>query len=116
MNIEEVRTYCLSKNRVTEDFPFDQNTLAFKVCGKIFCLTDVEELPLKINLKCDPDYAIELREQFAAIMPGYHMNKKHWNTICVTDIANSTFVKSLIDHSYDLVVSGLTKKLRDQLK
>ncbi|MFU8843816.1 MAG: MmcQ/YjbR family DNA-binding protein [Bacteroidales bacterium] len=83
MNIESLRNYCLSKNGVTESFPFDKSTLVFKVMGKMFALTDLEDEILTVNLKCNPENAIRLREEFPAIQPGYHMNKKHWNTIFI---------------------------------
>lgn len=111
MNIEELRDYCLSKKGVTEEFPFDQNTLVFKVMGKMFALADVDIFD-GINLKCDPEKAIELREKFPAISPGYHMNKKHWNTIINDGSLDASFIFSLIDDSYNLVVKGLTKKDR----
>ncbi len=119
MNIEQLREYCLSKKETTEDFPFDKDTLVFKVLGKIFALVPLgnwEQGKASINLKCDPEYAIELREQFESIYPGYHMNKKHWNTIDLYkgDLQNSLIIK-LIDHSYHMVVKGMTKKLREQL-
>ncbi|WP_068596508.1 MmcQ/YjbR family DNA-binding protein [Vaginella massiliensis] len=116
MNIEEIRLYCLQKSGVTEDFPFDDEVLTFKILGKIFCLSNLHSIPLKINLKCDPDYAIELRERYEAVTPGYHMSKKHWNTICVADTIEPALVYSLIDHSYDCVVKGMPKKQRNQLK
>ncbi|MEL4456282.1 MmcQ/YjbR family DNA-binding protein [Lutimonas vermicola] len=115
MHIEEFRAYCLSKNRVTEEFPFDENTLVFKVYGKMFALTGLEEPDLKVNLKCDPEKAISLREHYKSITAGFHMNKKHWNTVEVDGSFSDDFFKDLIDHSYDLVVKGLPKKLRDQL-
>ena len=115
MHIEEFRAYCLSKNRVTEEFPFDENTLVFKVCGKMFALTGLEEPDLKVNLKCDPEKAISLREQYESITAGFHMNKKHWNTVEVDGSFSDDFFKDLIDHSYDLVVKGLPQKLKEQL-
>ncbi|MCF6297113.1 MAG: MmcQ/YjbR family DNA-binding protein [Flavobacteriaceae bacterium] len=115
MNIEEIRTYCLSKPSVTEDFPFDDTTLVFKVLGKMFALTGLNRQPPAINLKCDPEKAIELREEYDGIIfAGFHMNKKHWNTVEITNLAQK-FVIELIDHSYDMVVKGMSKKLRDQL-
>ncbi len=114
MNIEQVREHCLSKKGVTEDFPFDEVTLVFKVMGKIFALTSLEG-DLSVNLKCDPARAVELREKFSAVQPGYHMNKKHWNTVFADGSMSWDFIKELIDNSYELVVSGLTVKLRDQL-
>lgn len=116
MNVEELRHYCLSKKGVTESFPFDAETLVFKVMGKMFCLVALERLPPQCNLKCDPQRATELRETHDGnIIPGYHMSKKHWNTILLDNVPPS-LVLQLIDHSYDLVVSGLTKKLQKELK
>jgi predicted DNA-binding protein (MmcQ/YjbR family) len=114
MNIETFREYCLSRKGVTEEFPFDQETLVFKVLGKIFALTDVD-LFESINLKCDPERVPELRERFPAVQPGYHMNKKHWNTIVMDGSIPDSLLREWIDHSYDLVVAGLPRKLREQL-
>lgn len=111
MNIEEFREYCISKPGVTEDFPFDANTLVFKVMGKMFALTDLVD-EFSLNLKCDPERAIELREQFPAIRPGYHMNKAHWNTIMMDGSLNQKLILELIDHSYQLVVDKLPKGKR----
>jgi predicted DNA-binding protein (MmcQ/YjbR family) len=103
MNAEEIRMYALSKENVTEGFPFGENTLVFKVNEKIFLLMGLDSHPLQFNVKCNPDRAIELREEYPdAIMPGYHMNKKHWNTIIV-DGLKSIMIKEMIDDSYDLV-------------
>ena len=115
MNIERYREYCLTKRGVTEDFPFDNITLVFKVGGKMFALTNVE-LFQSLNLKCDPERAIELRETFNAVQPGYHMSKKHWNTIRIGEDAPDQLLFELIDHSYDLVFDSLTKKVRDELQ
>lgn len=115
MDIESFRDYCLSKSGVTETFPFDENTLVFKVLDKMFALTDVD-LFVSINLKCDPERAIELREQFDGITPGYHMNKKHWNTILTNGSVPENLLIELIDHSYDLVVKSLPKKLQQKLR
>ena len=115
MNIEELRDYCLSKPQVTESFPFDESTLVFKVGGKMFALTGLEKFPPAINLKCDPNYALELRESYEVIQPGFHMNKKHWNTILYQENLSPELFKELIDHSYDLVVKSLTKKIRLEL-
>jgi predicted DNA-binding protein (MmcQ/YjbR family) len=115
MDIEAFRVYCLSKPMVIEDFPFDQTTLVFKVCGKIFALTGLDNIEFKVNLKCDPDRAVELREAYESISPGFHMNKKHWNTVIVDGSFSNDLFRDLIDHSYDLVVKGLPRKLRDQL-
>ena len=115
MNIESFRAYCLAKNGVTEEFPFDEQTLVFKVMGKIFALADVD-LFESVNLKCDPERAIELREQHPEIIPGYHMNKKHWNTVAMSGALADTFLKELIDHSYELVVAKLPLQLRAGLE
>ncbi len=115
MNIEELREYCISKKGVTECFPFDEVTLVFKVMGKMFALTNLDG-PTTINLKCDPDHAIELREQYPDILPGYHMNKVHWNTVNVQGSLSNQMITELIDHSYDLVVKSLTRKLREELQ
>jgi len=116
MNIEEFRAYCLSKKGVTESFPFDEQTLVFKIMGKMFALSGLEYNPAKANLKCDPERSIELREQFPdQIYPGYHMDKKHWNTVEIEGNLPPALIVELIDHSYDLVVKGLTKKLQAEL-
>lgn len=114
MTIDTLRDYCLSKPHVTESFPFDQQTLVFKVAGKMFALADVQEFT-SVNLKCDPENAIELRESYSGIQPGYHMSKKHWNTVLVnSDVSHEMFLR-LVDDSYNLVVSSLPKKLRHEL-
>lgn len=113
MNIESIREYCLKKNGVTESFPFGEDVLVFKVMDKIFLLTSLSE-PHEFNVKCDPEYAIELREKYDSILPGYHMNKKHWNTVNFYELPEA-LVLQLIDHSYQLVKQSLTKKLRDQM-
>ncbi len=115
MNIESFRDYCLAKPGVTEGFPFDTKTLVFKVMGKMFALTNVD-LFESINLKCDPDYAIEIRETYSAVKPGYHMSKKHWNTVIVNADVNDLQVLEWTNHSYDLVVKSLSKRLRDELQ
>ncbi len=109
MDIEKIREYCLNKNGVTESFPFDDETLVFKVISKMFCLCNLT-FPLSINLKCDPDKAIDLRERFMEITPGYHMNKKHWNTIDINGTLKDTLILEMIDDSYSLCVQKLTKK------
>jgi predicted DNA-binding protein (MmcQ/YjbR family) len=111
MNIEEFREYCIAKPGVTEEFPFDENTLVFKVMGKMFALTDLVD-EFSLNLKCDPERAIALREQYPAIQPGYHMSKVHWNTIKMDSSLNEKLILELIDHSYDLVVGKLPKGKR----
>ena len=115
MNIEELRAYCLSLKGVTEDFPFDEGTLVFKVVGKIFCLTDLEG-DFSINVKNEPEKNIELREEYPAIKPGYHMSKMHWNTIEIDGSIPDDFIKNLIDESYDLVVLKLKKPEQQKLK
>lgn len=115
MNVEQVREYCLSKKGTTESFPFDEHTLVFKVMGKMFALVALERMPFQINLKCDPERAIELREEYdGVIIPGYHMSKTHWNTVYVEQLP-AEFVIELIDHSYQLVVDKLPKKTKEEL-
>jgi predicted DNA-binding protein (MmcQ/YjbR family) len=114
LNIESFRSYCLSKKGVTEEFPFDENTLVYKVMGKMFALTDLEQFE-SINLKCDPERAMQLREEFPAVLPGYHMNKKHWNTVLMDGSIPDRTIRSWIDDSYDLVVASLSKPLRHEL-
>ncbi len=114
MNIEEYHNYCLAKKGVTAEFPFDQETLVFKVMGKMFALTDVDHF-VSVNLKCNPGKAVELRESNAGILPGYHMNKKHWNTVMADGTVDDELLIELIDHSYELVVDGLPKKEREFL-
>lgn len=114
MNIEEFRAYCLAMSGVTEEFPFGSDTLVFKVVGKMFALTDVE-LFTSVNLKCDPEKALELREQYSGVTPGYHMSKKHWNTVLMDGSIADKLVKEWVDDSYKLVVAGLPKKVRMEL-
>lgn len=116
MNIEDIRIYCLSKKGTSESFPFDNDTLVFKVRDKMFALLGITNDPLSMNLKCDQEKAIELREKHAAILPGYHMNKNHWNTILLDGSLESSLVRQLIDDSYDLVLNSLSKKQREELK
>ncbi len=110
MNIEEFRLYCLEKPGVSESFPFDEHTLVFKVLNKMFALAGLERIPFSINLKCDPERAILLRDEHPEILPGYHMNKKHWNTINCEGQLTSKMIQELIDHSYQLVWNSLSKK------
>jgi len=114
MNIEELREYCVSKPGVSEEFPFDEVTLVFKVRSKMFALTNLDG-DWTLALKCDPDRAIELREQFPAIQPGYHMSKIHWNTMMMDGSLSSKLILELIDHSYKLVVNKLPLKVRQSL-
>ena len=115
MDAETIRVYCLSKAGVTEGFPFDNETLVFKVQHKMFALINLEG-DLRINLKCDPERAIELRELFSAVVPGYHMNKNHWNTVKIDGTVPKEHIFAWIDHSYALVFRGFPKKLQEELK
>ncbi|MFD1629126.1 MmcQ/YjbR family DNA-binding protein [Pseudopedobacter beijingensis] len=112
MNIEELRDYCIAKKGVTESFPFDNDTLVFKVEGKIFLLVNVEKAD-SFNVKCDPEEAIKQREAYSAIVPGYHMNKKHWNTVLLNHGLNRQLLCKLIDDSYRLIIKGLPKKVQE---
>ncbi|MCC5929936.1 MAG: MmcQ/YjbR family DNA-binding protein [Cyclobacteriaceae bacterium] len=114
MNIEDFRLYCLSKKGVTEELPFDDNTLVFKVMGKIFAIADIEDFE-SFNVKCDPKIAVELREKHLEVTPGYHMNKKHWNTVNTHGSIPDALLQQWIDHSYDLVVAKLSHKDRNLL-
>lgn len=118
MNIEAYFEYCLSKKSVTEHFPFDEDTLVFKVGGKMFALASLREWESGnpgVNLKCDPERAEELRAAYDDIRPGYHMSKVHWNTIAVNRDVPDSMIKELIDHSYDLVFKSLTKKIQQEI-
>jgi predicted DNA-binding protein (MmcQ/YjbR family) len=118
MNLENYYEYCLSKNGVTEHFPFDEDTLVFKVGGKMFALTSLlqwEKGNPSVNLKCDPERAQELRADYDAIQPGFHMSKIHWNTITVNQDVPDALLKELMDHSYDLVYKSLTKKIQGEI-
>lgn len=120
MDIEQIRDYCLSKKGTTEDFPFDEDILTFKVLGKMFALIGLnnwEEGEKSINLKCDPEYALELRDRYNSVRAGYHMSKKHWNTLYIHEGELSPkCICELIDHSYDMVVKGMTKKMQNSLQ
>ena len=119
MNIEHFRDYCLSKTAVTEHFSFDNDTLVFKICNKMFALGSLkrwENGEAFINLKCNPEYAQELREEYDSIKPGYHMHKQQWNSVYVqAGELSQELIKDLIDHSYNMVVKGLSKKMRADL-
>lgn len=115
MNIEAYRNYCLKKKGVTEDFPFDNNTLVFKVMDKLFALTDVEMFA-SVNLKVDPEEGVEIREKYSSVLPGYHMNKKHWITVLIDGTIPDKLFQSWIDKSYDLVVAKLTKTQKAALE
>lgn len=110
MDIEQFRQYCLSKPDATEDFPFDEVTLCLRVGGKIFAITGLDSEVFTVNLKCDPERALALREQYPEVQPGFHMNKKHWNTVDFTGALGNALLRELIDHSYDLVQRSLKRK------
>ncbi|NND62688.1 MAG: MmcQ/YjbR family DNA-binding protein [Flavobacteriaceae bacterium] len=115
MNIEEVRDYCLAKKGVTESFPFDEVTLVFKVMNKMFALASLERNPLTVNLKCDPERSVSLREQYdGEIIPGFHMNKLHWNTVTMEGNVPRDLIIELIDHSYQLIIDSLPKKTQKE--
>lgn len=114
MNIEELREYCLSLKGVEEGFPFDQNNLVFSVRGKMFCATNVNTFEF-INVKCDPDKAIQLREQYEDVTPGYYMNKAHWNSVKTTGKLSDAMIQEWISDSYHLVVASLPKKIQKEL-
>ncbi|WP_207423190.1 MmcQ/YjbR family DNA-binding protein [Desertivirga brevis] len=114
MDIEVLREICLKKKGVTESFPFDENTLVFKVGGKVFLLIGLNN-PVSFNVKCDPEKAVQLREEFDEVQPGYHMNKVHWNTVNMQGRLSFQQLKELIDHSYDLVFKSLPKKLKEEI-
>lgn len=119
MNIQQLYEFCLSKKGVTEHFPFDEDTLVFKVGGKMFCLTSLKQFEAgnpSMNLKCDPDKALELRAQYTAIRPGYHMSKVHWNSIDIGQDVSTKMLCELINHSYDLVFKSLTKKIQSEIE
>ncbi len=112
MNVEEFRNYCLAKKGVTEEFPFDEVTLVFKVMGKMFALVPLERIPSQVNLKCEPERALELREEHdGLVIPAYHMSKTHWNTLYFEQLPPG-LVRELTDLSYDLVVAKFTRKLK----
>jgi predicted DNA-binding protein (MmcQ/YjbR family) len=115
MDLEKIREYCLSKLAATEGFPFDRQTLVFKVGGKMFALIDIEN-PFSVNVKCEPEKAIELREHHQAILPGYHMSKKHWNTIQLNQDLSHQLIMNCLDHSYQLVFQSLSKKTRGEIE
>jgi predicted DNA-binding protein (MmcQ/YjbR family) len=115
MNIEQFQEYCLAKKASSEDFPFGPDTLVMRVGGKLFALTGLDSDRFTVNLKCDPDRAVELREQYPEIQPGWHMNKKHWNTVDFEGSLDGSLLRDLIDHSYDLVAQSLKKSEREAL-
>jgi len=117
MNIEQLRDYCIAKIAVTEELPFGPDTLVFKVAGKVFLLIGLNQVgQLSFNVKCDPDYAVQLREQYGqTVTPGYHMNKKHWNTVYANRELSDERLFELIDHSYTIIVQALPKRIQETL-
>jgi predicted DNA-binding protein (MmcQ/YjbR family) len=109
MDLAQFREYCLSKPGAAERTPFGPDVLVFKVGGKMFALAVLDEMPTTVNLKCDPDWALDLRDRYEQVRPGYHMNKKHWNTVEIESGIPSAELRKMIDHSYDLVVESLPK-------
>jgi len=114
MDLAAFREYCLRKRGATEGTPFGETVLVFKVAGKIFALAALDEIPATVNLKCDPDLALALRDQYEQVQPGYHMNKKHWNTVEIDSGVPEAELRKMIEHSYDLVMRALPKAQRDQ--
>ena len=115
MNAESFRAHCLGKAAATEGTPFGPEDIVFKVAGKMFAILALEEVPPRVNLKCDPDLALELRDRYEQVEPGYHMNKKHWNTVVLDGVIPGREIRKMIDHSYDLVVQSLPKTKRKAL-
>ncbi|MBA4241213.1 MAG: MmcQ-like protein [Sphingobacteriaceae bacterium] len=115
MHLDELREYCLLKKGVEECLPFGDDTLVFKVMGKMFLLSGIDSQPVQFNVKCNPEKAIELRENYSCVLPGYHMNKLHWNTIICDGSVSDKQIQEWIDDSYSLVVDSLTKKLKAEL-
>ena len=115
MDLETIRKYCLEKKSVTESFPFGETTLVFKVRGKVFLLIGLDNLPLQFNVKCDPEKAEELREEYSSVIPAFHMNKKHWNTVILNGQIPSKQIREMIDDSYELVVRSLPVSERKKL-
>lgn len=113
INIEDIRHYCLAKKGATESFPFDEDTLVFKVGGKLFLLMSISSNPVAFNVKCRPEYAVELRETYSSICPAFHMNKTHWNSVCCDNSIPRKLIFELIDNSYTLIINSLPKKLRN---
>lgn len=116
MNIEELRDFCLSLPGTEETMPFDDVTLVFKVMGKMFALASLNAQPLRVNLKCDPDRALELREQYSSVIPGYHMSKKHWNTVIIDGEVSDAELLQWVSDSYRMIAASLPKKAREQLE
>lgn len=114
MNVEEIRDHCISKQGTEECFPFDEDTLVFKVNGKMYLLLSLTDEPVQFNVKCDPVRALELRDKYDCILPGYHMNKKHWNTVISDSMLTRKQLTELIDHSYELVNKATTKARKEK--
>ena len=115
MDLEGFRKHCLSKGSVKEEMPFGDDTAVFKVAGKMFALAALDDVPATVNLKCDPDLALELRDRYEQVQPGYHMNKRHWNTVVLDGAIADGEIRRWIDHSYDLVVQSLPRSRRQRL-
>ncbi len=115
MNAAELRGWCLDQSGAFEDFPFGPEHSVFKVAGKMFALSALGRAPLEVSVKCEPELAVELRNTYPAVRPGYHLNKRHWNTVTLDGSLSDQLVRDLIEDSYDLVVSGLPKRVREQL-
>jgi predicted DNA-binding protein (MmcQ/YjbR family) len=116
MNHDIIREYCLQKKATTFDFPFDEEVMACRVAGKIFVLMSILQFPVSINVKCDPEKAIDLRERYEAVKPGYHMNKTHWNTVTCDGSLSDAEIFSFIDHSYEMVLQSIPKKIRNEIQ
>ncbi|MFN5310321.1 MAG: MmcQ/YjbR family DNA-binding protein [Candidatus Kapaibacterium sp.] len=116
MNHDIIREYCLQKKATSFDFPFDEEVMACRVAGKIFVLMSILQFPVSINVKCDPEKAIDLRERYEAVKPGYHMNKTHWNTVTCDGSLSDAEIFSFIDHSYEMVLQSIPKKLRNEIQ
>ncbi len=115
MDIEALHNYCISKPGATESFPFDDSTLVFKAGNKMFALADLKNGD-RVNLKCDPERAVELREQYSEVQPGFHMNKTTWNTVFINGSLSPKLIQEMIDHSYELIVASLPKRLQAEIK
>ena len=115
INLKKIKEYCFKKPGTFEDFPFDQSTLTFKIVNKMYALANIDSQPLRINLKCDPHLSLDLRQKYEQVIPGYHMNKKHWNTIIIDGVIPDKEIFNLIDLSYNLVFISLKKTERDEI-
>ncbi|MBN2134543.1 MAG: MmcQ/YjbR family DNA-binding protein [Acidobacteria bacterium] len=116
MTFDDLYKYCMSRKGATNDLPFDETTICFRVMGKIFALTDIKDDPPRVNLKSDPELALELREMYTSVIPGYHMNKKHWNTVIIDGSISDSEIEKMIDHSYKLIIKSLKKSDREDLE